>query len=365
MGRGGWQDERPTRATVRHLYGDEAKGSGATTSEEWYETERLTGQITGRRDAPAIDQPAPLQSEALAVLDWRHADSAPAPTVLQRLGRSLADRRHRIASSLVLAGHRSHQPAAPGTREAAAGSQPHARRSRLAMLTTRRAVAHGTAEAGEDEQTADEVLTAELSSRRADPRGSGDLAPQRLDWRSAPAPKPRRERRDSPVAAHADWRGAGRDRRGDGCDCDRVAHERPLCELPLGKVRCCVVGTGRCLLSGCQDCENRSGNRRAAGTDGPSPRSREPSPCTPAQTHSPLGPALASAPTAHFIPSSSAKLGGQRLPDCDGAVREHWRIGRRQHLRWCRARAAARASRQAARQPRAARLRNLQALQVL
>ena len=198
MGRGGWQDERPTRATVRHLYGDEAKGSGAITSDEWYETERLTGQITGRRDAPAIDQPAPLQSEALAVLDWRHADSAPALTVLQRLGRSLADRRHRIASRLVLAGHRSRQAAAPGPREVAAGSQPHARRSRLAMLTTRRAVAHGTAEVGEDKQTADEVLAAELSSRRADPRGSGDLAPQRLGWRSAPAPKPRRERRTRP-----------------------------------------------------------------------------------------------------------------------------------------------------------------------
>ena len=66
------------------------------------------------------------------------------------------------------------------------------------MLTTRRAVAPPTAEPQEDERTADEVLTAELSSRRTDPRGSADLAPQRLDWRSAPAPIPGRERRPRP-----------------------------------------------------------------------------------------------------------------------------------------------------------------------
>ena len=106
-GRGSWPDERATRATVSRLHLDDSEGSSATATEEWYETERLTGQITGRRNAPAIDKPAPLQSEALAVLDWRHADSAPAPTVLQRLGRSLADRRHRVVSLLVLAGHRS------------------------------------------------------------------------------------------------------------------------------------------------------------------------------------------------------------------------------------------------------------------
>ena len=84
-GRGRWPDERPTRTTVRRLHDDEAEGSSAPAPEEWYETERLTGQITGRRNAATIDQPAPLENETLAVLDWRHADSAPAPTVLQRL----------------------------------------------------------------------------------------------------------------------------------------------------------------------------------------------------------------------------------------------------------------------------------------
>ena len=66
------------------------------------------------------------------------------------------------------------------------------------MRTTRRAVPHRPAKLREDDQTADEVHTAELSSRRTDPRGSSDLAPQRLDWRSAPAPKPVRERRTHP-----------------------------------------------------------------------------------------------------------------------------------------------------------------------
>ena len=66
------------------------------------------------------------------------------------------------------------------------------------MLSTRTAVAQRTAEPREDDQTADEVHTAELSSRRTDPCRPADLAPQCLDWRSAPAPKPSRERRTHP-----------------------------------------------------------------------------------------------------------------------------------------------------------------------
>ena len=66
------------------------------------------------------------------------------------------------------------------------------------MLSTRRAAAPPTAEQQEDKPTVDEVLAAEPSSPRTAPRSSADLAPQHLDWRSAPAPKARRERRPRP-----------------------------------------------------------------------------------------------------------------------------------------------------------------------
>jgi hypothetical protein len=197
-GRGSRSNEPPKLATVRRLHLDETEGSSATATEEWYETERLTGQITGGRSAPPVDQPAPLRDEALVALDWRHAESAPPPTALQRLGRSLADRGHRVVSLFALAGHHSHGLAAAGARDAAVPSHPQAQRPRLAMLTTRRAVAPPTVEPREDKPTVDEVLAAEPSSPRTGPRGSADLTPQHLDWRSAPAPNARRERRPRP-----------------------------------------------------------------------------------------------------------------------------------------------------------------------
>ena len=52
-GRGSRSNEPPKLAPVRRLHLDDGEGSSATATEEWYETERLTGQITGRRNAPA------------------------------------------------------------------------------------------------------------------------------------------------------------------------------------------------------------------------------------------------------------------------------------------------------------------------
>ena len=193
-GRGSRSDEPPKLATVRRLHRDEAKGSSATATEEWYETERLTGHITGRR-TPPIDQPSPLRGEALEILDWRHAECPPPPTALQRLRQSLANRGHRVASLFVLANHRERALAAVEAGGAAAPSQPRARRPRLRMLSARRGVAPPTAARREDTPTVDEVLVGDASGPRTKSRGSADLARQRLDWRSAPAPRTRRDRR--------------------------------------------------------------------------------------------------------------------------------------------------------------------------
>ena len=93
-GRGSRSNEPPKLATVRRLHLDDGEGSSATATEDWYETERLTGHITGRaRSTSTIDRAAPSQNEAPAVLDWRHAEATPPPTALERLRRSLERRR--------------------------------------------------------------------------------------------------------------------------------------------------------------------------------------------------------------------------------------------------------------------------------
>ena len=190
-GSGSWPEERPPRASVRHLYADEAEGSSATATEEWYETERFAGQIIGGARTAPLAFP---RGEAPGVLGWRHAELVPAPTALQRLGRSLADCCRRVASLFVATGHRSRQLDAADGRDPDASAHKQARRRRLTMLTTRRVVAPPTVESREDRPSADEVLAAEPSSPRTAPRGAAQL----LDWRSAPAPKARRARRPRP-----------------------------------------------------------------------------------------------------------------------------------------------------------------------
>jgi hypothetical protein len=91
-GRGSRSHEPPKLANVRRLHLDEAAGS-ATATEDWYETERLTGHITGRAgDTSTVDRAAPSQNEAPAVLDWRHTEATPPPTALERLRRTLERR---------------------------------------------------------------------------------------------------------------------------------------------------------------------------------------------------------------------------------------------------------------------------------
>jgi len=105
-----------TLATVRRLHLDDTAGSTATATEEWYETERLTGQITGRaRSASPIDQPAPAPDQTPVMLDWRHAE--PAPPARRRLGLRLGNRRRR-RSREVTAGAQGDVQAVPEARAA-------------------------------------------------------------------------------------------------------------------------------------------------------------------------------------------------------------------------------------------------------
>jgi hypothetical protein len=92
-GRGSRSNEPPPLATVSRLSIDENTPRSGADEADWYETERLTGQITGGgRSAAAADEPA-IAPERTPVLDWRHADPSPIPSAAQRLRRSLARRR--------------------------------------------------------------------------------------------------------------------------------------------------------------------------------------------------------------------------------------------------------------------------------
>jgi hypothetical protein len=85
--------EPPPLAPVRQLRLGDFEGSTAA-GEEWYETERLSGQITGgAASEPPVDRQAPGHDQPV-LLDWRHAQGTRAPTALQRLGERL-DRRLR------------------------------------------------------------------------------------------------------------------------------------------------------------------------------------------------------------------------------------------------------------------------------
>ncbi len=96
----GWgsrsDQEQPPPATVRRLRFDEHQArSRAAAEDDWYETERLTGQITGgAASAAATDQPA-ISRERTRALDWRHADPSPTPSAAQRLRSRFTRQRHR------------------------------------------------------------------------------------------------------------------------------------------------------------------------------------------------------------------------------------------------------------------------------
>jgi hypothetical protein len=172
-GRGSRSDEPPQLANVRRLHLDDVEGPSATATEEWYETERLTGQITGgARSAAPIDPPAPSQDEAPVVLDWRHAAAVAPPTALERL-RTLAARRYRR--------HRR------GIPDADVPSPARARGVQRAVLATANQVQPPRLAPQEDEPAADEIRATPPSGPRIGLRESADRAPQRPKRRSAPS----------------------------------------------------------------------------------------------------------------------------------------------------------------------------------
>lgn len=97
----GWGDrshEPPPLAPVRQLRLDDAEGLTAA-GEDWYETERLTGQLTGgAASEPPVDRQAPGHDQGHVLLGWRNAQATPAPTTLQRLGERRLRRREARAS---------------------------------------------------------------------------------------------------------------------------------------------------------------------------------------------------------------------------------------------------------------------------
>ena len=79
---------------VRRLHLDELGPGAGIAEDDWYETERLTGHITGRaRSSPGLEQR--LQDAPAVVLDWRHAAATPPSTVLGEWRRAVASRRGR------------------------------------------------------------------------------------------------------------------------------------------------------------------------------------------------------------------------------------------------------------------------------
>ena len=172
LDRGGSRsDEPPPLATVRRLHLDDVDGSGVTATDEWYETERLTGHITGgARSASTVNQPGSSQAAPPVILDWRHAPAAPPPTALQRLGRTLAARPRRR-------GPRDSDLAPARTR----GAQP------VSVLAAASQIAPPTIEPEEGEPAAVKTPVAAPSGPRIGLRESVDA--------SGPEPRPRRRLR--------------------------------------------------------------------------------------------------------------------------------------------------------------------------
>jgi hypothetical protein len=160
------RSNEPQLATVRRIHLDDGDGSTTTATEEWYETERLTGQITGRaRHAPPADPPAPAPTSAPVVLDWRHAPGVPSPTALKRLRRSVAGRLSRV-----------------DTQDAEVPPSARACKVQQTVLATTSKVQPAPA-TEEDEPAADEIRAAPPSGPRIGLRGDAEPAPPRAKRR--------------------------------------------------------------------------------------------------------------------------------------------------------------------------------------
>ena len=158
-GRESRSDQPPPRATVRPLHLNEVAPDTGAAEDDWYETERLTGQITGRAGTTAtIDPPAPTQ-DAPVVLDWRHEPVERSPTLLERLGRRVGRRHQReVAVSVPAPDARALTPeeAMPaGASETASGSLPVP---------------------GDDEPVGDGIRTSHESAQQIGLRGAADHA---------------------------------------------------------------------------------------------------------------------------------------------------------------------------------------------
>jgi len=94
-GRGSRSEEQPPLAMVRRLHLDELRPGAGIAEDDWYETERLTGHITGRARSSSPGLEPRLQDAPAVVLGWRHTRAAPPPTVLGEVRRTLAWRRPR------------------------------------------------------------------------------------------------------------------------------------------------------------------------------------------------------------------------------------------------------------------------------
>jgi hypothetical protein len=179
-GRGSRSEKPPPLATVRRLRLDEDTPASGAAADDWYETERLTGQITGRiRSGAATDKPA-FEPGATMVLDWRNPDPAVDAGTAQSLRRSV-DRQRRARPTFTLRVPRPHNSLRRGHHAAA-----HADPAR--------------------EPTVSSTSTAlEASGDR------GDAAPQLLGFRHGPVPEPRAGRaRGATIrecALHLRWGG--------------------------------------------------------------------------------------------------------------------------------------------------------------
>jgi hypothetical protein len=166
-GTGGRSSEPPELATVRRLHLDDTAGSTATATEEWYETERLTGHITGgARSTPPVDPPPPAQDGTPVVLDWRHGPAVSRPTALKRLGRTFAGRRR-------------------GPQDSEVPSSVRTRGARPAVLAAASQIEQPIVEPGEDEPAVEEIRPAAPGAPRIALRESGDRTPQRSKRRYA------------------------------------------------------------------------------------------------------------------------------------------------------------------------------------
>ena len=137
-GRGSRSDQPPPLATVRPLHLNEVATDAGGAEDDWYETERLTGQITGRARSAAATEGravAPVPSQAL---DWRHADPEPAPSAAQRLRRGLDRRRGPRAALRLPSAERWLRRHRRATATRVAASEP----SEVPVLAAPEAVAH-------------------------------------------------------------------------------------------------------------------------------------------------------------------------------------------------------------------------------